>query len=31
MPMHHEVQSALALPLLNRERCIGVIELQSQE
>ena len=29
MPMRHEVQSALALPLLNRERCIGVIELQS--
>ena len=29
MPMRHEVQSVLALPLLNRERCIGVIELQS--
>lgn len=29
MPMLPEVQSALALPLMVRERCIGVIELQS--
>jgi ribose/xylose/arabinose/galactoside ABC-type transport system permease subunit len=29
MPMSPEVQSALAFPLMNRERCIGVIELQS--
>jgi ribose/xylose/arabinose/galactoside ABC-type transport system permease subunit/putative methionine-R-sulfoxide reductase with GAF domain len=29
MPMRPEVQCALALPLLNQERCIGVIELQS--
>ena len=29
MPMRPEVQSALALPLMNRDRCVGVIELQS--
>jgi len=29
VPMRPQVQSALALPLLNQEHCIGVIELQS--
>jgi GAF domain-containing protein len=27
--MRAEVQSALAIPLMNRDRCIGVIEMQS--
>jgi len=29
MPMRPEIQSALALPIMNRDRCVGVIELQS--